>query len=109
VAIKTKRKSTARKGAVAATTAKKKAKKRYRTVKRCSVWDDGTALLETAKCGVKPKWFQGELSDLRNEFTYSFALTLPAGAYTLEVLATDENGYPDAVTPGRNVVTFTVQ
>jgi hypothetical protein len=109
VAIKTKKKGTARKSALVATTAKKKAKKRYRTVKRCSVWDDGTALLETAKCGVKPKWFQGELSDLRNEFTYSFALTLPAGAYTLEVLATDENGYPDAVTPGRNVVTFTVQ
>jgi hypothetical protein len=88
--------------------AKKKAKKRYRTVKRCSVWDDSTALLETATCGKKGKWFQGELSDLRDAFTYGFAMTLPNGVYTLEVLASDENGYPDVATPGRSVVTFTV-
>jgi hypothetical protein len=87
---------------------KAKAKKRYRTVKRCSAWDDSTALLETAPCGKKGKWFEGELSDLRDSFTYGFAMTLPAGTYTLEVLATDENGYPDVAMPGRSVLTFTV-
>jgi hypothetical protein len=92
---------------------KKKAKKpkyRIRTVKRCTTWDDATALLQPAKkCGTKyGTWFTADLSDLRNEFTYSFALTLPRGSYTLEVVARDENGAKDAAAKGRNVLTFTV-
>jgi hypothetical protein len=88
----------------------KKPKYRYKTVKRCTVWDDATALLKSAKCGTKyAKWFQTDLSDLRYEFSYSFALTLPRGTYTLEVLARDENGFKDAAAPGRNVLTFTVK
>jgi hypothetical protein len=91
------------------TKAKKKPKARYKTVKRCTAWNDTTALLATAKCGTKyAKWFTADLSDLRDKFTYSFALTLPAGRYTLEVLAADENGSKDAPAPGRNVLTFTV-
>jgi hypothetical protein len=89
---------------------KKKAKVRYRTVKRCTAWDDGTALLVTAKCGTKyAKWFPGDLTDLRDGFDYSFAMTLPSGTYTLEVSATDEDGHVDAPAPGRNVLTFTVK
>jgi hypothetical protein len=88
---------------------KKKAKVRYRTVKRCTTWDEGTALLETAKCGTKyGKWFEGELNDLRNGFTYSFAMTLPAGTYTLEVEARDENKVKDLLVAGRSRLTFTV-
>ncbi|HWI71831.1 MAG TPA: hypothetical protein VNT55_07750 [Baekduia sp.] len=88
----------------------KKPKYRYKTVKRCTAWDDGTALLKSAKCGTKyAKWFQTDLSDLRNEFSYSFAMTLPRGTYTLEVLARDENGFKDATAAGRNVLTFTVK
>ena len=102
------KKKTARKSAVAAAT-KKKPKKRYRTVTRCTVWDDGTLNLETAKCGKAPKWFNAELSDLRYAFSYSFAMTLPAGTYTLEVQSKDEDGHLDPPTPGRNVLTFTVQ
>jgi hypothetical protein len=89
---------------------KKKAKVRYRTVKRCTAWDDGTALLVTAKCGTKyAKWFPGDLTDLRDGFDYSFAMTLPSGTYTLEVSATDEDGHVDAPAPGRNVLVFTVK
>jgi hypothetical protein len=89
---------------------KKKPKTRYKTVKRCTAWNEKTALLAAAKCGTKnAKWFQADLSDLRNEFTYSFALTLPAGTYTLEVQATDENGFKDVPTAGRNVLVFTVK
>jgi hypothetical protein len=93
---------------------KKKSKKpryRTRTVKRCSAWDDATLLLKTTKsCGVRSgAWFQTDLSDLRNEFTYSFAMTLPRGSYVLEVLARDENGFKDVTAKGRNVLTFTVK
>jgi hypothetical protein len=87
----------------------KKAKKRYKTVKRCTTWNDATALLATAKCGTKyGKWFKADLNDLRNEFSYSFAMTLPKGTYTLEVSATDEDGHLDPPTSGRNVLTFAV-
>jgi hypothetical protein len=88
---------------------KKKAKKRYRTVKRCMAWDDNTALFETAKCGTKyAKWFESDLDDLKQNFKYSFALTLPAGTYTLEVQSADLDNHLDAPDPGRNVITFTV-
>jgi hypothetical protein len=114
VAIKAKKKRSSKKAkkstAVASgAKAKKKAKTRYRTVKRCTAWDDGSALLEPAKCGTRyAKWFDAELNDLRNGFTYSFAMTLPAGTYTLEVEGTDENGFKDLPAVGRNVLTFTV-
>jgi hypothetical protein len=90
---------------------RKKPKARYKTVKRCSAWSDQTALLVTMKkCGAKyAKWWTADLSDLRNEFSYSFAMTLPRGTYTLEVLAADEDGHKDAPEPGRNVLTFTVR
>jgi hypothetical protein len=90
---------------------RKKAKKRYRTVKRCTVWNDTTALLQPVKrCGTKyAAWFPADIADLRNAFSYSFAMTLPAGTYTLEVSATDEDGHLDAPAPGRNVLTFTVK
>jgi hypothetical protein len=112
VAIKAKKKkrssSKAKSRAVTAK-AKKKPKKRYKTVKRCTAWDDSTALLEPAKCGTKyGKWFPAELNDLRNGFTYTFGMTMPNGSYTLEVLAADENGAKDVAAPGRNVLTFTV-
>ncbi|MCW2995518.1 MAG: hypothetical protein JWQ18_3013 [Conexibacter sp.] len=91
------------------TKSRKKPKARYRTVKRCTAWNDTTALLQSTKCGTKyAKWFATDLSDLRDKFTYSFAMTLPAGTYTLEVLAADENGSKDAPAAGRNVLTFTV-
>lgn len=88
----------------------KKATYKTRTVKRCSAWDDDKLLLVTTKkCGTAAgRFFPTDLSDLRNEFTYSFALTLPRGTYTLEVVARDENGYKDAPAKGRNVLTFTV-
>lgn len=88
----------------------RKAKYVTKTVKRCSAWNDATALLETTKrCGTAAgKYFVADLSDLRDAFTYSFALTLPRGTYTLEVVASDENGSKDAAAPGRNVLTFTV-
>jgi hypothetical protein len=109
VAIKAKKKKSKASRSAVASAKKKKAKTRYRTVKRCTAWDDGTALLETAKCGTRyGKWFPAELNDLRNAFTYSFALTLPAGSYVLEVVATDENGFKDATAAGRNVLSFTV-
>ena len=90
---------------------RKKPKARYKTVRRCSAWSDATALLVTMKkCGTKyAKWWTADLNDLRNEFDYSFALTLPRGTYTLEVLAADEDGHKDATAPGRNVLTFTVK
>jgi hypothetical protein len=92
------------------TKAKKKPKARYKTVRRCTAWNDTTALLQTTKCGTRyAKWFTADLSDLRDKFTYSFALTLPAGTYTLEVLATDEDGSKDPPVAGRNVLTFTVK
>lgn len=96
-------------------TEKKSRKPRYkyktRTVRRCSAWDDGTLLLKTTKkCGTSAgAFFQSDLSDLRNEFSYSFALTLPRGSYTLEVVARDENGFKDAPAGGRNVLKFTVK
>jgi hypothetical protein len=91
------------------TKSKKQAKTRYKTVKRCYAWSDDKALLITAKCGTKyAKWFTADLSDLRNEFSYSFALTMPKGTYTLEVLAADEDGHKDATAAGRNVLVFTV-
>jgi hypothetical protein len=88
----------------------KKPKYKIKTVKRCSAWDDTTALLRTTKrCGTGAgAFFTADLSDLRDAFTYSFALTLPRGAYTLEVRSSDENGSKDAAAPGRNVLTFTV-
>jgi hypothetical protein len=90
---------------------RKKAKKRYKTVKRCTYWDDTTALIEKAKtCGTKGgRWFEASRDDLNQNFDYDFALTLPAGSYTLEVLSHDLNGSPDLVEPGRNVITFTVK
>jgi hypothetical protein len=109
VAIRAKKKKPKASRSAVASAKKKKAKIRYRTVKRCTAWDDGTALLETAKCGTRyGKWFPAELNDLRNAFTYSFAMTLPAGSYVLEVVATDENGFKDATAAGRNVLSFTV-
>jgi hypothetical protein len=94
-------------------TRKKSKKPRYRTrtVRRCSAWDDGTLLFKTTKkCGTAAGAFFGaDLSDLRNAFTYSFALTLPRGSYTLEVVARDENGFKDAPAAGRNVLKFTVK
>jgi hypothetical protein len=89
----------------------KKPKYRTRTVKRCSAWDDDTLLLRTTqKCGpAAGRFFAAELSDLRDAFTYSFALTLPRGSYTLEVVARDENGFKDVPTAGRNVLKFTVK
>jgi hypothetical protein len=88
----------------------RKAKYTYKTVKRCSAWDDGTLLLKTTKkCGTTAgAWFDADLSDLRDAFSYSFALTLPRGTYTLEVRSHDENGSQDAAAAGRNVLTFTV-
>lgn len=88
----------------------KKPKYRTKTVKRCSAWDDGTLLLQTTKkCGTSAgKWFPTDLSDLRNEFSYSFAMALPRGSYVLEVLSRDENGFKDAPATGRNVLKFTV-
>jgi hypothetical protein len=88
----------------------KKPKYRIKTVKRCSAWSDATLLIETTKkCGTAAgKWFPTDLSDLRNEFSYSFAMTLPRGSYLLEVVARDENGFKDAPTSGRNVLRFTV-
>jgi hypothetical protein len=104
--VKVKVKTKAKKGSKK----KPKARYRYKTVKRCSAWSDDTALLVTTKkCGAKyGKWWTADLSDLRNEFSYSFALTLPRGTYTLEVSATDEDGHVDAPAPGRNVLVFTV-
>jgi hypothetical protein len=94
-------------------TKKRTKKRRYRTrtVKRCSAWDDDTLLLRTTKkCGPSAgAFFEAELSDLRDAFTYSFALTLPRGSYTLEVVARDENGFKDAPATGRNVLKFTVK
>lgn len=89
----------------------KKPKYRTKVVKRCSAWDDGTLLLKTTKkCGpAAGAFFEADLNDLRNEFTYSFALTLPRGSYTLEVVARDENGFKDAPAAGRNVLKFTVK
>jgi hypothetical protein len=112
VAIKAKKKSSKRKAGKSAVSANttKKAKVRYRKVKRCTTWDAGTALLETARCGTKyGKLFDADLTDLRDQFSYGFAMTLPAGAYTLEVVATDENGFKDLPAVGRNVLTFTVR
>jgi hypothetical protein len=110
VRIKPKKKSAKKASTRAlASKAKKKAKVRYKTVKRCTTWDDRTALLETVKCGTKyGKWFTGELNDLRNGFAYSFAMTLPAGTYTLEVQASDENKFKDLLVAGRSLLTFTV-
>ncbi|HEY6761159.1 MAG TPA: hypothetical protein VI318_16805 [Baekduia sp.] len=89
---------------------KKKTKKTYKTVKRCTAWSDAKALLVTAKCGTKyAKWFKADLTDLRDQFSYSFALTLPHGTYTLEVTSADEDGHKDVPTNGRNVLTFTVK
>jgi hypothetical protein len=90
--------------------AKKKAKTRYRKIMRCTVWNGDTLNIESVKCTKKTtaKWFDMDLSDLRNEFTYGFALTMPAGKYVLEVESTDENGFKDAPAAGRNVITFTV-
>lgn len=107
VSIKTKVKVKARKRKG------RKAKARYKvkTVKRCSAWNGDTLLLTTTKkCGpAAGRFFEADLSDLRNEFAYSFALTLPRGSYTLEVVARDENGFKDAPAPGRNVLKFTVK
>jgi hypothetical protein len=88
-----------------------KVRYRYRTVTRCTQWNDATALLQSMrKCGTKyGTWFPGELGDPVSTFSYSFAMTLPAGSYVLEVQASDENRYIDAPAPGRNVIRFTVQ
>jgi hypothetical protein len=87
----------------------KKPKVRYRTVRHCAVWSDKTALFESAKCTVKPKWAEATLDDTRENFSYDFALKLPKGSYKLEVQAKDVPGFADVVTPGRNVLTFTVK
>jgi hypothetical protein len=103
VKVKTKRKKGSKK--------KPKTRYRYKTVKRCYAWDDDSLLLlATKKCGTKyGTWWTAELSDLRNEFSYSFAMAMPKGTYTLEVSATDEDGHVDAPAAGRNVLTFTVR
>ncbi|HET6507753.1 MAG TPA: hypothetical protein VFG42_13260 [Baekduia sp.] len=94
-------------------TRKRHAKPRYRTrtVKRCSAWDDGTLLMKTTKkCGPSAgAFFPADLTDLRDGFSYAFALTLPRGSYVLEVVARDENGFKDAPAAGRNVLKFTVK
>jgi hypothetical protein len=88
---------------------KKKPKVRYRTVKHCAIWSDKTALFESAKCTARPKWAEATLDDTRENFSYDFALKLPKGTYKLEVQAKDVPGFTDVVTPGRNVLTFTVK
>jgi hypothetical protein len=88
----------------------KSRKKRYRTVKTCSMWNAGTKLIQSAKCGTKyGQWWEADLGDNRYDFSYHFALTLPSGTYVLEVQATDENGSIDPPEPGRNVIKFTVK
>jgi hypothetical protein len=91
----------------------RKAKVRYktRTVKRCTQWNDSTALLQSMKkCGTRyGTWFAADLDDPPATFSYSFAMTLPAGSYVLEVKAKDENNYIDAPATGRNVIRFTVK
>ena len=91
--------------------AKKKPKVRYRKVKTCTFWSDKTLLLERAKrCGADGgQWFQADLSDLRDTFTYDFAMRLPKGTYLLEVQSADENGSLDPPTPGRNILKFVVK
>lgn len=87
----------------------KKPKSRYKTIKRCTVWDDASALFEAAHCGAKyAKWFPADLDDLVRNFSYDFALTLPPGKYLLEVMSHDLDGHPDDVVVGRTVLTFTV-
>jgi hypothetical protein len=87
----------------------KKPKPRYRTVKRCSRWNDDTALFETMKCTTKAKWFPASLDDLVQNFSYNFALRLPPGTYRLEVASHDLDNNVDAPAPGRNVIAFTVK
>jgi hypothetical protein len=88
----------------------KKAKPRYKTVKRCTAWDDKSALFVSARCGTKnAKWFAADLDDLVQHFSYSFALRLPPGTYTLETQSHDLDGHPDDVVVGRTVLTFTVK
>lgn len=102
VKVKTKHKSKGKKA---------KLKYRYKTVTRCTQWNDSTALLQSMrKCGSKyGTWFPGDVGDPPSTFSYSFAMTLPAGSYVLEVQATDENKYVDAPAVGRNVIRFTVK
>lgn len=91
--------------------AKKKPKVRYRTIKHCTYWSDRTLLFEKAKkCGATyGTWFPAEVTDIPTDFSYSFEMHLPAGTYVLEVEAYDVDGHPEDVTPGRNVLTFTVR
>lgn len=88
-----------------------KVKYRYKTVTRCTQWNDATALLASMRrCGSRyGTWFPGEVGDPVSTFSYSFAMTLPAGSYVLEVKASDENRYIDAPVVGRNVIRFTVK
>jgi hypothetical protein len=105
--VKVKPKKKKRKGKAS----KRRPKVRYRKVKSCTYWSDATLLFERAKrCGAAGgRWFQADLSDLRDTFTYDFALRLPKGTYLLEVQAADENGSLDPPTPGRNVLKFVVK
>jgi hypothetical protein len=84
---------------------------RYKTVTRCTQWSDVTALLEKMRrCGTRyGTWFAADVGDPVSTFSYSFAMTLPAGTYVLEVKASDENRYIDAPVVGRNVIRFTVK
>jgi hypothetical protein len=88
-----------------------KVKYKYKTVTHCTQWNDSQLLLRSMRrCGTKyGTWFAGEVDDPPATFSYSFALTLPAGAYVLEVKAKDQNGYIDAPATGRNVIRFTVK
>jgi hypothetical protein len=107
------RKSTAHASAAhaAAKKKKRKAKVRYRKVKRCFYWNEDTLLLERAKrCGTAGgRWWEADLSDLRDTFKADFAMRLPKGTYTLEVQSSDEDGRPDPPEPGRNVLRFVVK
>ena len=115
---KRKRKRSARKSSahasaahVAAKKKKRKTKVRYRKVKRCYYWNEDTLLIERAKrCGTAGgKWWETDLSDLRDTFKADFAMRLPKGTYTLEVQSTDEDGHLDPPEPGRNVIRFVVK
>jgi hypothetical protein len=88
-----------------------KVKYRYKTVTRCTQWNDSTALLQSMRrCGTRyGTWFAADVGDPVSTFSYSFAMTLPAGSYVLEVKASDENRFIDAPAPGRNVIRFTVK
>ena len=82
-------------------------------VRRCSAWNDSTALLGEDQ--VRQKYgrvVRGRVSTTcATEFSSTaFDLTLPAGAYALEGPRPTRGNHKDvAAAPGRNVLTFTVK